>query len=349
MGPSWTRLTRFIAEEDGQAHIGEVDARQFPDVGLAVVNGERIAVRLIQGSIFDGAVTEKQMHVARVGAPIPTNLLAPIDMEDVPIIRCMGLNYRDHAREANMAIPDVPVLFIKPRTALNGSHPAKINVPKIAQDGSSDHEAELSIILSKTGRDIPESAAMNYVLGYTCSNDVSARMQQFKNSQWCFSKGETRWLVSAGSRVGGRLGNRSASAENKFQRFRKGPAPVHKLGHFGMCVTNFAKTFEFYTTRFNFNPSDLVYDESGRDITTFLHLDRGMEKVDHHCFFFFEGPKSHVHHSSYETHNFDTQVMGHDWLRHKGYENCWGVGRHVMGSQIFDYCFDTSGLSSSTM
>ena len=81
----------------------------------------------------------------------------------------------------------------------------------------------------------------------------------------------------------------------------------------------------------------LVYDDTGRDITTFLHLDRGAVPVDHHCFFFFEGPKSHVHHSSFETVDFDTQVLGHDWLRDKGYENCWGVGRHIMGSQIFDY------------
>ncbi|KAL1858198.1 hypothetical protein VTK73DRAFT_7909 [Phialemonium thermophilum] len=129
---------------------------------------------------------------------------------------------------------------------------------------------------------------------------------------------------------------------NQFQRFKKGPAPVHKLGHFGMCVTDFAKTYDFYTSRFNFYPSDLVYDESGRDVTTFLHLDRGLELVDHHCFFFFEGPESHVHHSSYETYDFDTQSLGHDWLREKGYENCWGVGRHIMGSQIFDYWFDTS-------
>lgn len=70
MAPTWTRLIRFIAEEDGQAHIGQVDARQFPDVGLSVVKGERIAVRLIQGSIFDGVVTEKQLHVARVGVLI---------------------------------------------------------------------------------------------------------------------------------------------------------------------------------------------------------------------------------------------------------------------------------------
>lgn len=142
-------------------------------------------------------------------------------------------------------------------------------------------------------------------------------------------------------------------AGNEFQRFEKGPAPVHKMGHFGMVVTNFEKAFDFYTSRFNFKPSDvsslhlrrpldspasqLVYNDSGKDITTFLHLDRGKELVDHHCFFFFEGPKSHVHHSSYETHDFDTQLLGHHWLREKGYENCWGVGRHVMGSQIFDY------------
>ncbi|KAJ6114230.1 hypothetical protein N7486_000008 [Penicillium sp. IBT 16267x] len=181
MAPKWTHLVRFIADEDGQEHLGQVDAKQYPDVGLAVLNGDRIEAKLIKGSIYDGVVTDTAMHVAR--------LLAPVKVEDVPTIRCMGLNYRDHAKEANMPIPDVPVLFLKPRTALNGPYPASINIPKIAQDGTSDYEAELSIILSKTGRDIPESEAMDYVLGYTCSNDVSARTQQFKNSQWCFSKG----------------------------------------------------------------------------------------------------------------------------------------------------------------
>lgn len=153
-------------------------------------------------------------------------------MAEVPIIRCMGLNYRDHAKEANMAIPDTPVLFVKPRTALNGPWPAKINVPKVAQDGTSDYEAELSIVISKTGRDIAKEDAMDYVLGYTSSNDVSARAQQFKNSQWSFSKGtarrncnkhsgsaanETRlgWIMSdwSGSRVAGRH-SRSAQAQD---------------------------------------------------------------------------------------------------------------------------------------
>ncbi|KAK0643751.1 Glyoxalase/Bleomycin resistance protein/Dihydroxybiphenyl dioxygenase [Cercophora newfieldiana] len=131
---------------------------------------------------------------------------------------------------------------------------------------------------------------------------------------------------------------------NEFQRFKKRPAPVHKLGHFGMCVTDFAKCYDFYATYFNFHPSELVHNDEGVNKTVFFRLNRGEEFVDHHCFFFFEGPKMHVHHSSFETHDFDAQVLGHDWLRQHGYTNCWGVGRHVMGSQIFDYWFDPSGF-----
>lgn len=106
-----------------------------------------------------------------------------------------------------------------------------------------------------------------------------------------------------------------------------------------MCVTNFAKTLNFWTDHFNLKPTDLLHNAEGRDITTFMHLDRGQELVDHHCFFFFEGPKMHVHHSSFEVFDFDTQVLGHDWLIKRGYENCWGVGRHILGSQIFDYWY----------
>ncbi|KAJ5198602.1 uncharacterized protein N7498_007719 [Penicillium cinerascens] len=178
MAQYWTHLVRFIAEEDGQVHLGQVDSTQFPDVGLAMLNGEKVTVKEIKGSVFDGVVQNRVQNVSQ-----------PISMEDFPLIRCMGLNYRDHALEANMPIPDVPVLFIKPRTALNGPQPARINVPKIAQDGTSDYVADLSIIMSKTEKDIPEKDAMDYVLGYTSSNDVSARTQQWKNSQWSIAKG----------------------------------------------------------------------------------------------------------------------------------------------------------------
>ncbi|QPG97306.1 hypothetical protein C2857_006122 [Epichloe festucae Fl1] len=180
MSPNWTRLIRFIAEEDGQTHLGEVDS-SHPDIGLAIFEGQTVSARAITGSVFDGIVSSRTLTVQR--------LLSPLSPEHVPIIRCMGLNYRDHAAEAKLPIPDVPVLFIKPRTALNGPFPAKINVPALAQDGTSDYEAELSFVMGKSGRDIPEAEAMDHVLGFTASNDVSARAQQFKNSQWCFSKG----------------------------------------------------------------------------------------------------------------------------------------------------------------
>ncbi|KAK6440388.1 hypothetical protein LTR95_003395 [Oleoguttula sp. CCFEE 5521] len=133
-------------------------------------------------------------------------------------------------------------------------------------------------------------------------------------------------------------------AVGKFQRLNSGPAPVHKLGHFGVVVTNFASAFDFYTSHFNFYPSDIGHDPDGKDVITFTRLNRGKELVDHHSFFFFEGPKWHVHHSSFETHDFDVQLAGHHHLRHKGWKNCWGVGRHILGSQIFDYWFDASGF-----
>ena len=101
----------------------------------------------------------------------------------------MGLNYMDHAQEANLPLPKAPILFTKPRTALAGPYPATINIPKCAQDGSSDYEAELCLVIGKTGRDIPEKRALDYVLGYTASNDVSARTMQMITAQWSFSKG----------------------------------------------------------------------------------------------------------------------------------------------------------------
>lgn len=181
MAPGWTHLIRFVAEEDGQIHLGNIDAKRYPDVGLSTFKGEKVSAQLVSGSAFDGVVTSKTMTVKQ--------LLSPIAMHEVPIIRCLGLNYRDHAKEANMPIPDVPVLFIKPRTAVNGPFPAKINIPKIAQDVTSDYEAEMTFVMAKDGRDIKEDEWQDYVLGYTCSNDVSARAQQWKNSQWSFSKG----------------------------------------------------------------------------------------------------------------------------------------------------------------
>lgn len=178
--PSWTHLIRFIAVEDNHTHLGQlVDTSE--DVGLASVEGKTIKAYEIIGTIFDGEVTKTELTVKQ--------LLSPLATEQCSYIRCLGLNYKDHAKEANLALPKAPILFTKPRTALADPYPATLNIPKVAQDGTSDYEAELCLVIGKTGKDISEADALDYVLGYTCSNDVSARNLQFATTQWSYSKG----------------------------------------------------------------------------------------------------------------------------------------------------------------
>ncbi|GAB5588892.1 hypothetical protein Unana1_03792 [Umbelopsis nana] len=176
----WSHLIRFIAKEDLKVHLGQLTATNV-DVGLESFNGNPITAYEIEGSIFDGKVTDKKLTVEK--------LLAPVTREQCDYVRCVGLNYKDHAKEANLPLPKVPVLFSKPRSALIGPYPDPVNIPKCAQDNTSDYEAELCVVIGKTGRDIKEEDAFDYVLGYTASNDISARTLQFNQSQWCFGKG----------------------------------------------------------------------------------------------------------------------------------------------------------------
>lgn len=103
-------------------------------------------------------------------------------------ILCIGLNYRDHAIEGNRPIPPEPVLFGKfPNTLV--AHGEPIKLPKVAE--KVDYEAELVIVIGKTGRHIPNTpAAFEYVGGYTCGHDVSARDWQFRGEekQWIIGK-----------------------------------------------------------------------------------------------------------------------------------------------------------------
>ncbi|KAI8931148.1 hypothetical protein NX059_011501 [Plenodomus lindquistii] len=132
------------------------------------------------------------------------------------------------------------------------------------------------------------------------------------------------------------------------RRFTVGPSAIHKLGHYGFAVPKekFEDTFNWYTSIMNLKPTDSNFDPvSGKDEACFMHIDLGPEWVDHHSFFLSGAsiPETQIHHSSYEVNDFDEQTIGHNWLEKKGWTNCWGVGRHVLGSQIFDYWFDGSG------
>jgi hypothetical protein len=118
----------------------------------------------------------------------------------------------------------------------------------------------------------------------------------------------------------------------------------------GYVYRDFDNEIKWYTGNFNFVPSDILHhwDFSNMDVMTFMHLDLGKTYTDHHVLFLQraqpEVKKSFIHHSSFEVADFDTQLLGHQWLAKKGWKSVWGVGRHVLGSQIFDYWQDPTGF-----
>jgi 2-keto-4-pentenoate hydratase/2-oxohepta-3-ene-1,7-dioic acid hydratase in catechol pathway len=99
---------------------------------------------------------------------------------------CLGLNYKPHGDELKMELPGLPLLFLKPSTAVIGPYDNIILPP-----GSEriDYECELGVVISKTARNVKESDYSDYVLGYTCFNDVTDRVAQAKDGQWTRAKG----------------------------------------------------------------------------------------------------------------------------------------------------------------
>lgn len=106
-------------------------------------------------------------------------------------IICIGLNYRNHAKEAGFAIPDVPVLFSKFQNAVTAPD-TEVPLPSVAK--KYDYEAELAVVIGKTCRSVREEDALDYVLGYCNANDVSARDLQNLTSQWLLGKTLDKFL-----------------------------------------------------------------------------------------------------------------------------------------------------------
>ena len=133
----------------------------------------------IAGDIFGQfAVTGKPADVVKLLAPVmPSSLL------------CIGLNYRRHAQESKAPIPEYPVLFMKiPNVVQNPGDP--ILLPRHLRSEQVDYECELAVVIGQTCKNVSRDRALEYVLGYTCANDVSARDWQGKwgGSQWCRGK-----------------------------------------------------------------------------------------------------------------------------------------------------------------
>lgn len=123
---------------------------------------------------------------ASVGAPLtggPPRVLAPVEPSKIVAV---GLNYRDHAAEMNKALPDEPLIFLKPSTAVIGPG-ASIVLPPGA--GRVDYEAELGLVIGRTARHVPADRAHEYVAGFTCVNDVTDRGLQRRDVQYTRAKG----------------------------------------------------------------------------------------------------------------------------------------------------------------
>jgi 2-keto-4-pentenoate hydratase/2-oxohepta-3-ene-1,7-dioic acid hydratase in catechol pathway len=155
-----------------------LDQNSKPIYGIDLGNNQ---AEILSGCLFKGLTPTGQK------API-THRLAPLDPVN---IFCIGLNYLKHAKETGAELPNYPVVFMKPVSAKN--HPGHaIKIPKACTNGPEvDYEAEFCVIIGKPARDVTPETALDYVLGYTCANDVSARKWQRNagGGQWIKGKG----------------------------------------------------------------------------------------------------------------------------------------------------------------
>ena len=130
---------------------------------------------------------------------------------------------------------------------------------------------------------------------------------------------------------------------NDTQRPALEPPQVTKLGHLVLETTNFDVSVRWYMDTLGFIPSDVMCLPDGSPVGSFMRLDRGAEPTDHHTLFVAMGLESKVDHVAFEVLDLDAVEMGQLILMANRYRHAWGVGRHLLGSQIFDYWRDPWG------
>jgi len=177
------KIAKFL-DEQGQARWGHYEDGK--------ISGPFLACRSVVGAnVAAEDIASDLARLAELGPPTgdwsaaPDRLLPPVSAPEK--IFCIGLNYRDHAIETGAEIPTEPIVFSKFNTSLIG-HGESILLPKISSQV--DYEAELVVVIGREGKDIDVADAMDYVFGYTCGHDVSARDWQKgrPGGQWLLAK-----------------------------------------------------------------------------------------------------------------------------------------------------------------
>jgi catechol 2,3-dioxygenase-like lactoylglutathione lyase family enzyme len=131
--------------------------------------------------------------------------------------------------------------------------------------------------------------------------------------------------------------------QGAVKRVGQGPAAVVRLGHAVLNVTDFRASERWYKDRFGFITSDEIALSPEFSFGAFMRCDRGDTPTDHHTLFLAQGPKAKFNHAAFEVADLDNLMTGHQHLKAAGHTQEWGVGRHVLGSQVFDYWRDPWG------
>lgn len=130
---------------------------------------------------------------------------------------------------------------------------------------------------------------------------------------------------------------------NEGQRPPLRPSTVLKLGHAVMGVVDFFRTARWYIETFGLIPSDIQTIGDGEPALAFMRCDRGAEPADHHSVVIAQNADNLYSHAAFEVIDLDDVAMGQEYLLSRGHKHAWGVGRHLLGSQIFDYWRDPWG------
>jgi catechol 2,3-dioxygenase-like lactoylglutathione lyase family enzyme len=138
------------------------------------------------------------------------------------------------------------------------------------------------------------------------------------------------------------LGKDSLRRAGELMRLAPGPSRVKRIGHGVMTSPNVQDTVRWFRETLGFVCSDDVYAGTKDNIIgSFNRCDRGDEYVDHHVFFCVRNERAGLNHLSFEVQDIDDVFMGHEHLRKLGkYQHYWGIGRHLLGSQVYDYWAD---------
>jgi hypothetical protein len=140
---------------------------------------------------------------------------------------------------------------------------------------------------------------------------------------------------------------RDVARVNTVQRPPREPARVQRLGHVVVQTTRYREALDWYLEHLGLIVSDFLYFPGQRErgpVMSFIRCDRGSTPTDHHTLAMVLGPINRYVHSAYQVADLDTLAAGGEYLRDHGYHRSWGIGRHIQGSQIFDYWRDPDGF-----